>query len=54
MSAALDPSLFSDDAIPADTRQIDDVIVQAVTGMPEWWGCWRSAQLTTQQSFGYR
>jgi len=37
MSDALDPSLFSDDAIPADTRRINDAIVKAMTGMPEWW-----------------
>lgn len=37
MSDAFDPSLFGDDAIPADTRQINDMIVKAMTGLPEWW-----------------
>lgn len=37
MSDAIDPSLFSEAAIPADTRQINDAIVKAMTGMPEWW-----------------
>ncbi|MFZ2028746.1 MAG: alpha/beta hydrolase [Vitreimonas sp.] len=37
MSDALDPHLFGDAAIPADTRQINEAIVQAMTGMPEWW-----------------
>lgn len=37
MSDALDPSLFSDDAVPADTRQINEAVVKAMTGMPEWW-----------------
>lgn len=33
----LDPKLFSDDAIPAETRSTNASIVQAMTGMPEWW-----------------
>ncbi len=37
MSDAIDPSLFSEDAIPPDTRQINDAIVKAMAGMPEWW-----------------
>ncbi len=37
MSDAIDPSLFSDDAVPADTRQINDAIIKAMSGMPEWW-----------------
>ncbi|MBI3438089.1 MAG: alpha/beta hydrolase [Proteobacteria bacterium] len=37
MSNPFDPSLFSDGAIPADTRQINEAIVKAMTGMPEWW-----------------
>jgi acetyl esterase len=37
MSGVIDPSLLSDEAIPADTRQINDAIVQAMTGMPDWW-----------------
>src|SRR5262245_10546918 len=37
VSGAVDPSLFSDTAIPADTRQINEAIVKAMTGMPEWW-----------------
>jgi acetyl esterase/lipase len=37
MTDALDPSLFGAAAIPDDTRQINDAIVQAMTGMPEWW-----------------
>ena len=37
MNGVIDPSLFSDEAVPADTRQINDAIVKAMTGMPEWW-----------------
>lgn len=37
MSDAIDPFLFSDEAIPADTRQLNDAIVKAMTSMPEWW-----------------
>lgn len=37
MKAAIEPSLFSDDAVPADTRQLNDAIVKAMTGMPDWW-----------------
>lgn len=37
MSDNLDPSLFSDGAVPADTRQINESIVKAMAGMPEWW-----------------
>jgi acetyl esterase/lipase len=37
MTDALDPSLFSEAAIPDDTRQINDAIVKAMAGMPEWW-----------------
>lgn len=33
----LDPSLFTDAAIGDDTRQINAAIVQAMTGMAEWW-----------------
>ena len=37
MSDAIDPLLFGDEAIPADTRQINEAIVKAMTPMPEWW-----------------
>ncbi len=33
----LDPALFSDDAIPPETRAANAAIIQAMTGMPEWW-----------------
>lgn len=33
----LDPALFSDDAIPPETRAANAAIVQAMTGMAEWW-----------------
>jgi acetyl esterase len=32
-----DPKLFNDDAIPPETRAANAAIVQAMTGMPEWW-----------------
>jgi len=32
-----DPALFSDDAIPPETRAANAAIIQAMTGMPEWW-----------------
>jgi acetyl esterase len=35
--STLDPKLFSDDAVPADTKQINAAIVTAMTGVPEWW-----------------
>ena len=37
MSDAIGPLLFGDEAIPADTRQINEAIVKAMTPMPEWW-----------------
>jgi acetyl esterase/lipase len=37
MSDDIDPYLFSHEAVPADTRQINDAIVKAMTAMPEWW-----------------
>jgi acetyl esterase/lipase len=33
----LDPKLFSDEAIPPETRSANDAIIAAMTGMPEWW-----------------
>ena len=33
----LDPKLFGDDAIPAETRAANAAIVQAMAGAPEWW-----------------
>jgi acetyl esterase/lipase len=33
----LDPALFSDDAIPPETKAANDAIVAAMTGMAEWW-----------------
>lgn len=33
----LDPALFSDDAIPPETRSANEAIVAAMTGMAEWW-----------------
>jgi acetyl esterase len=33
----IDPSLFGDAAIPPDTRALNEAIVKAMTGMPEWW-----------------
>lgn len=33
----LDPHLFSDAAIGDDTRQVNAAIVQAMTGMADWW-----------------
>lgn len=38
MSASnLDPKLFSDDAIPQETRSANAAIIAAMAGMPEWW-----------------
>lgn len=37
MTGQLDPALFSDDAIPPETRSANDAIIKAMTGMPEWW-----------------
>lgn len=37
MTRYLDPKLFSDAAIPAETRSANAAIVAAMTGMPEWW-----------------
>ncbi|MBX9745412.1 MAG: alpha/beta hydrolase [Hyphomonadaceae bacterium] len=34
---ALDPSLFSDDSIPPETRSANEAIVARLTGMAEWW-----------------
>jgi acetyl esterase/lipase len=34
---SLDPKLFSADAIPADTRSVNEAIIAAMSGMPEWW-----------------
>lgn len=33
----LDPALFSDGAIPPETKSANDAIIKAMTGMPEWW-----------------
>jgi acetyl esterase len=33
----LDPKLFSDDAIPQETRSANAAIIAAMTNMPEWW-----------------
>jgi acetyl esterase len=33
----LDPSLFGDDAIPPETRTLNDGIIAAMANMPEWW-----------------
>lgn len=33
----LDPKLFSEDAVPEETRQLNAGIVAAMTGMAEWW-----------------
>lgn len=33
----LDPALFSDDAIPPETKSVNDAIVAAMKDMPEWW-----------------
>lgn len=33
----LDPALFSDAAIPPETRSVNEAIVAAMTGMAEWW-----------------
>ncbi len=33
----LDPTLFSDDAIPPETRQANAAIIAAMKDMPEWW-----------------
>ena len=33
----LDPTLFSDDAIPPETRSANEAIIAAMTGMAEWW-----------------
>jgi len=33
----LDPTLFSDDAIPPETRSLNEGIVAAMTNMVEWW-----------------
>jgi len=33
----LDPKLFSDEAIPPETRSANAAIVAAMTGMPDWW-----------------
>lgn len=33
----LDPALFSDDAIPTETRSANEAIVAAMTGMADWW-----------------
>jgi acetyl esterase/lipase len=33
----LDPALFSDAAIPPETRSCNEAIVAAMTGMAEWW-----------------
>jgi acetyl esterase/lipase len=33
----LDPALFSDDAIPPETRQANAAIIAAMKDMPEWW-----------------
>ncbi len=37
VTETLDPSLFSDDAIPSETRSMNDAIVRAMADMPEWW-----------------
>jgi acetyl esterase len=37
MTDALDPKLFSDDAIPPETRSANAAIVAAMTGMADWW-----------------
>lgn len=34
---ALDPSLFSNDSIPPETRSANEAIVARLTGMAEWW-----------------
>lgn len=34
---SLDPKLFNDDAIPADTRSINDAIIAAMAKTPDWW-----------------
>ena len=33
----LDPALFSDEAIPQETRNANAAIVAAMANMPEWW-----------------
>ena len=33
----LDPTLFSDDAIPQETRTVNAAIIAAMQDMPEWW-----------------
>jgi len=33
----LDPALFSDEAIPPETRSANEAIVAAMTGLAEWW-----------------
>jgi len=33
----LDPALFSDDAIPPETKAINDGIIAATADMPNWW-----------------
>lgn len=33
----LDPALFSDEAIPQETRSLNEGIIAAMANMPEWW-----------------
>jgi len=33
----LQPALFRKDAVAEDTRQLNDTLVQLLTGLPEWW-----------------
>lgn len=37
MNSHIDPKLFSDDTIPAETRSANAAIVAAMKDMPEWW-----------------
>lgn len=48
--STLEPSLFSDAAVPDDTKQINAAIIAAMTGTPEWWdvGAQRARDARTQ------
>jgi acetyl esterase len=35
--SGVDPSLFSEDAIPEETRQLNETIAKLMAPMPEWW-----------------
>lgn len=35
--SGIDPALFSDDAIPPDTKTLNDTIIAATANMPNWW-----------------